>query len=69
MILPGSSDCGSAVMNSTSIHENEGSNPGLAQWVKGSGITMSCGGSGIYGSDPTLPWLWCRPSTVVLFDP
>ena len=30
----GSSHCGSAVTNLTSIHEDAGSNPGLAQWVK-----------------------------------
>ena len=29
-----SSHCGSAVMNPTSIHEDEGLVPGLAQWVK-----------------------------------
>ena len=30
----GSSHCGSAVMNPTSIHADAGLIPGLAQWVK-----------------------------------
>ena len=30
----GSSHCGTLEINPTSIHEDEGSIPGLAQWVK-----------------------------------
>ena len=48
------------LMNLTRDHEVVGSVPGLAQWVKESGITMSCGVGCRRGSDSALLWLWCR---------
>ena len=50
---PRSSPYGSVVTNLTSIHEDAGLIPGLALWVKGSGIAMSCG-VGRSGSDPEV---------------
>ena len=46
--------------NATKNHEVAGSVPALAQWVKGSGVTVSCGVGRRRGSDPTLLWLWRR---------
>ena len=39
-------------------HEVAGSIPGLAQWVYGSSVAMSCGAGSRHGSDPE--WLWRR---------
>ena len=42
---------------------------GLAQWVKGSGVAMSCGVDHRRGSDLALLWLWCRPAASALIRP
>ena len=61
-----SSLCGSMVTNLTSIYEDVGSILGLAPWVKGSGVAVSCGVGHRHGSDPWLLWLWCRLAAAAL---
>ena len=53
----------------TRNHEVAGSIPGLAQWVKGSGIAVSCGVGHRCSSDLMLLRLWCRLVATALIRP
>ena len=59
--------CGSVVTNPA--RHPCGSIPGLAQWVKGSGIAVSCGIGCRWGWDPALLWLWQELVATALIQP
>ena len=60
----GSSRCGSVVRNLTGICEDADSILGLAQWVKGLAVVVSCGVGCRCGFDLVLLWLWRRLAAV-----
>ncbi len=68
-MLLGSSHCGAVETNLTSIHEDAGSIPGLAQWVGDLAIAVSCGVGCRSGWDPTLLWLCRGPVAVAPIPP
>ena len=57
------------IKNPSSIPEDVGSIPDLAQWVKGSGVAESYGVGHRRGSDLALPWLWYRPTAAAFIRP
>ena len=57
------------VKNPTSIHEDVGLIPGLAQQIKGSDVATFCSVVHRCGSDLALLWVWCRLQLQLQFSP
>ena len=61
----GDPSVGQWVMNPTSILEDVGSIPRLAQWAGDLAFAVSCGVGCRHGSDLVLLWLWLSAAALI----